>query len=785
MAGWFGLSIRAQVWLTKEGSPMRYSALARRFLAAAGSTALIGISSLWADEQVSSRPSVQHSQPAWDDSSTEEDDPLVIYPKRGQLRYAAHNYLQDPSQPTQPESAALDVPVTAPSVDENPLRGFGGFGDGGDDLTPERQQQVESAPAADVVESTPAIQSTDSGSLLADSGTTTGVALQRRPVASDARIRGYRGSQIYAQSNGGWWQPVRPDLDSMLSKIDSGIIDDIILIKGPYAAQYGPGFAFIDVITAPAPRYCGGLGWEGRTALQYNTNGQGWYGRQSVGVGATDWGFRIGAGFRTASDYESGNGTLVPSGYKLRDIDVAAGIDVAPDAYVDFRGLRLDGTDIEYAGQIFDIDSQVTDAYNLRWVVENQEWFDQWLVEGWYNRTRINGSSARKGVPFPDIGVGVGGQQITFATTDIDQMSTGARSAVTWGDAQGPNLSVGTDLRYSELRLNEIDTTAGGSFNFPVPDSHQSNPGLYAEMNLPTDLPISFKTGGRLDWVSSNAASFVGSPQQGVAPRNFANRQNSQNYDLVGGFVTAEYEVNCEWSVVTGIGYAERAPNLYELYAFDPFVATLQSGASFLRGNQALKEERLLQTDVGLVAEYTDFRGGVHGFYAWADDYINYTGASGGFISFVNTPEATLAGGEVYGEADVTDMLTLFGNMSYVEGRDQIRNEPLPSIYPLQSYMGVRLHEASQFQWWGVEYAVRVVDNQDRIATSLREQPTAGFTVHDIRCYIQATERLTLTAGCLNVGDRQYLEHFDLRTVNLVPAFQRGRNYYIGAEWRY
>ena len=58
-----------------------------------------------------------------------------------------------------------------------------------------------------------------------------------------------------AQANGAYWFPVREDLDSMLSKIDPGMIQDVIVIPGPYGLRYGPGIDFIDIITADTPRY--------------------------------------------------------------------------------------------------------------------------------------------------------------------------------------------------------------------------------------------------------------------------------------------------------------------------------------------------------------------------------------------------------------------------------------------------------------------------------------------------------------------------------------------------
>jgi outer membrane receptor protein involved in Fe transport len=166
-------------------------------------------------------------------------------------------------------------------------------------------------------------------------------------------------------------------------------------------------------------------------------------------------------------------------------------------------------------------------------------------------------------------------------------------------------------------------------------------------------------------------------------------------------------------------------------------------------------------------------------------------------VQFVNTDLATLSGGELYGEYDLNTCLTPFARLSYVEGRDHSRDnrgipllhkngntlavsdeEPLPGIAPLESRVGVRVHEPVEKPRWGMELAARVVDNQDRVATSLREQESAGFSTWDFRSYWQATDSLLLVAGVENFTDKQYREHLDLRTGS-------GANFYFGCELQY
>jgi outer membrane receptor protein involved in Fe transport len=186
----------------------------------------------------------------------------------------------------------------------------------------------------------------------------------------------------------------------------------------------------------------------------------------------------------------------------------------------------------------------------------------------------------------------------------------------------------------------------------------------------------------------------------------------------------------------------------------------------------------------------------------------------------VNTDLATLAGGEMFAEYDSSPWLTTFATLSFVEGRDHSRDgdfateeagagggsrqvsglsrgsfsglagadeEPLPNMGPLEARVGLRLHEASRNPNWGLELTARIVDNQDRVATSLLESETPGFTIWDIRGYMRTRPGLLLVAGIENLTNKQYREYLDFRSqnVNARTVFQPGVNFYFGSQLSY
>lgn len=677
---------------------------------------------------------------------------------------------------------------------------------------------------------------TDIGNLLGKSAVAVGSAIQRRnPIVTDTRIRSGRiGRQ---PGSGSYWVPARIDLDTTLSKIDSRLLSDVITINGPYAACYGPGFSHIDFQLLDSPRYEDGSHLHGSTSFDYKTNGQQWYGRQMLWGGASDWGFRAGYGQRTGNDYTTGGGLEIPSSYNSREVDLALGKDLSDDSRIEFHGLRLDQTNVELPGQAFDLDWLGTDGYDIEYVLEDQFYFDRLEVNAWYNRTRLDGSAQRSGkrrqFPFYDFIEFVG-------VTDVDALSTGYSVAAAWGEADSGQIRAGTDLRYLRQELNEITSgrirpfTIWKDANSPIPDSDIANPGLFADCRLPLGERWEITAGARADYA---AASLLADPADlsalGPAQLSLAEilgtDQFDQDFFLWATYLTAEYEINGCWSADAAVGYAERPPSLTEMYAAAPFMFVLQNGLNTVTGDPLLERERLCQIDLGLKYDNGYTRGRIGGFHAWAWDYITFenTGTVPGppagqieqvQLRYVNTALATFTGAEAYGECDATDWLTPFATLSYVEGRDQTRNgdfatkpatstspatrvdglprgyfsnvaggaeEPLPSIYPLASRAGLRLHPRGDASRWSVELAARMVARQDRVATSLLETPTPGFTIWDLRGYWRPADAVLLIAGIENFTDRQYREHLDFRSPSGIQVFQPGVNFYTGCEVTY
>ena len=229
--------------------------------------------------------------------------------------------------------------------------------------------QPESTPTSDSVArgEVTTVAPTDLGSLLQNSDNVQTLGAQRRSqIAFDPHIRGYRFGEIYTQSAGEYYLPVRLDLDSMLSKIDPYLMQNVTVIPGPYGLRYGPGFSFIDVQSMDTPRSNCGTQWNNRFSLLTRGNGSQILGSDTLSGGGQNYGFITNYGLRTGADYRAGNGQLIPSSYHSQNALLQLGWDTA-NGRVEARYNRLDMWNTEYALQFFDISSLRTDSFNLNY----------------------------------------------------------------------------------------------------------------------------------------------------------------------------------------------------------------------------------------------------------------------------------------------------------------------------------------------------------------------------------------------------------------------------------
>jgi iron complex outermembrane receptor protein len=673
----------------------------------------------------------------------------------------------------------------------------------------------------------------DVGSVLQDSNTVQTVSAQRRSqIGFDPHVRGYKFGQVYTQA-AGYFLPVRQDLDTMLSKIDPSLIRTATVIPGPYGLRYGPGFSFIDITTIDTPRSACGYEWNNRFGVSVRGNGGQIYGRDTVMGGAENYGFIAHVGIKSGSDYEAGNGQLIPSSYHNQDELLQLGFDLSDAAKIEMSYGRVDVRDTEYALQFFDVNALATDSFNLRYEEEDFATGGVSVAQVWYNQSRFNGDNLRAGKLETRQRVADGlnddfpGANRPFTPNDFrgftngQLTSLGGRAFRVIGEETGENLRVGGDFRQVTQSTVErfviTDPDAPGnagqllaneeSFVTNQPHSVLSDPGLFAEWVIPWSSYLKTTVGSRVDWAQTYARAADYRPNADRSVPFVSGFDLKQNDLLLAGFATGEVELTPEWSLNAGLGYAERTPDLVNRYADGVFLGVIQNGFSKIAGIPTLQKERATQCDISAVADYGWINARASYFYSWINDYNTYAVPLGfdalnrQLLVAQNTDLATLNGFEWNVDYEVDEITTLFVSMMYVEGFDHFIDRPLPQIYPLQSRAGLRWEDPSDDNIWGLEWGFRFVARQNRAgflrdnldndpSSVVVEQVTPGFVTSYLRGYYNLSERLHLVGGVDNLFDRSYLEHLNLRlqgpavTPNgVTAALSPGFTAYAGLEW--
>lgn len=758
------------------------------------------------------------------------DIPESVYPRDGTIVMVQGTFAAQPQPLEQPQQVQT-TPTPVP-----PTGAFGGVRP--DALSPEllerRLQDINPSASESLSPYTARTTGqTDLGDILRSSNTVRTVETQRRSsISFDPIIRGYRQGQIYTNSDGQNYIPARQDLDTAISKIDPGRIQNVNVVAGPYGLRYGPGFGFIDITTLPTARSNGnGYVTEYRDTFNVISNGGQVYNREVASIGAENWGLRVGSGQRKGSDYVAGNGQHIPGSYSSTDTNIDFGYSFSEYQRMEVSYMRYDQGYTQYPARFFDLNFLKTDSVNLRYT--GQDPTKPWTMASgqiWFNNTQFGGNNANKYLPYYpegqyavqaiDLQQGVALPAPTAAnpapsignisaSTSGQTSNTGARTGLTFGELDERHVNVGSDFRFIDQAITEnysfsAPVTPIAPFSTNQPRSYFTDPGIYTEFVRPGAIWTS-SAGFRVDYTTSRA--FGDQITNGsLAPPG---TNLSASNQLFAGYWNNTLNITQELTANGGVGYAERAPTLTERYADGIFLQSLQSGYTRVIGDPTLNKERNIQVDVGFKADYGSFRARGNAYYAFISNYITFYGSgvaippypSAVLVHYMNTPLATLAGFDWNMEYDLNSRWTAFANEYYIRGEDMSIHAPLPLIPPLMSVLGLRLHDSNGGQRWGVEGFVRIADAQSRLAairgtaTSttpdlLVEQPTQGWTTLNIRGYYNWSRNVSITGGINNLTNTFYVQSIDPRVVSplngtTTALYSPGISPYMGFDCRF
>ena len=231
----------------------------------------------------------------------------------------------------------------------------------------------------------------------------------------------------------------------------------------------------------------------------------------------------------------------------------------------------------------------------------------------------------------------------------------------------------------------------------------------------------------------------------------------SRGFQPASTALGALWNVAPAWQLNANLGWSERAPKDYELYADGVHVAT----NAYEVGNAQLDKERSSNAEVGV-----HWRGGAHsaGVQAFVNDFSNYISleSTGALVSVNGTAypvyqytavQARFTGLEAQGKLRLLERgqtLDLLLRGDLVRADNLSTGQPLPRIAPMR--LGATL------QWsraaWGARLGVDHYAAQDRVPDG--QLATAGYTLWNAGLSYRtrvSSSRLLWYAQLSNIGD--------------------------------
>jgi iron complex outermembrane receptor protein len=232
--------------------------------------------------------------------------------------------------------------------------------------------------------------------------------------------------------------------------------------------------------------------------------------------------------------------------------------------------------------------------------------------------------------------------------------------------------------------------------------------------------------GGRLEHTSVN-------PDAGGNER-FANASSTSSFTAGSLSTGAVYTLTPTWALAATLGYTERAPTFYELYANGAHVAT----GTYEVGDSGLSKEKAVSSDLALRFDNQVHKGSIGVFYSHFSNYIGLLGSGRslndeGEVDADGIPEYTYSGVRArFTGIEAQDHWklgdTAYGSFAlelsadYTRAKNLDTGEPLPRIAPLRVNTGLLWNKDA----WQARVDVEHASSQRRVPDN--ETDTDGYT---------------------------------------------------------
>ncbi|RLA25071.1 MAG: hypothetical protein DRQ62_03655 [Gammaproteobacteria bacterium] len=591
-----------------------------------------------------------------------------------------------------------------------------------------------------------------------------GVSVTRQGgTASDPILRGLGGTRLNIQIDGVPFGGVcNHRMDPATAYVSPGSMKDLVLLKGPQSVKNGNNISGAVNFDREEIRY------DEIGARAYGSYLYGSFNQQALSINSSvgfENGYLSYTHNNTSGDnYTDGDGNVVEQTFYDTSNDRGAiGFTPDEDTLLEFSGLTSKGV-IGNATIHMDVTKLDRENYNLHFKRENMA---SWLnsVDLKYNFTHVDHDmdnyTLRELHPW---------EEYLLMGQFWDQHFGKAEflSEIT------PDLELTTGLEY---RNDSYDANAASGFleippppptsGSQLPKNHIlsfANTAAYAELGYQMTEGLRWASGFRVDSLETTTGTMHAAGETSTIVLSGSNKYRRQN--LFAGFLRAEYTLeNVPVMLSAGYGHAERAADYWEVYSMDGF---------------DLNAEKNNEFDAMVSYQNEKFSSEFSIFYSHISDFILVH-----LGDRANNVNAQRTGGELLLGYNITDYISMTGNLSYVYAQNLTQNTPLAQTPPLEGNIGLNYDD-------GVFYGAvntRLVASQDRIhpgygnVIALDSTPTAGFVTASLQLGYTPHPLVKFQFGIDNLFYKNYAEHLNRSAASAAgPAIRKlsepGRAYW-------
>lgn len=340
----------------------------------------------------------------------------------------------------------------------------------------------------------------------------------------------------------------------------------------------------------------------------------------------------------------------------------------------------------------------------------------------------------------------------SFDSNRFEQESLGAQLKLT-KEAGAHRLAWGMDYEHSNNERRRLKTAAfSGTFpdydETSFPDTTTQRGALWAFDEVRFGQRWVLTPGLRYDYYRmkpDDDPAYTGS-----ALKTFSDGELSPKLGLV-------YKAHPLANLFAQYSHGFKAP------MYDEAFATLNHSGYFYRiePNPDLNAERSDGIDAGVRGGNGRLNYELSAFYTQYKDFITstYIGQEGRttLYQYQNLDDVRTKGLEAKSDYWVSDMINVWGNLAYIEGKDG-DGHYINELSPFKGSVGARLEQPN----WNLNTALRFASRMDKVSQDSQGNDNigaAGWAAWDIYAQFTPLPQLQLNVGVFNLLDKEYVNY--------------------------